>query len=63
MFSSRHQILLSAARKVISNTKMILGDEARTSRMVIVGGLAVMRLTNEYRTTTVRKQTKVSLLG
>jgi hypothetical protein len=55
MFSLRHQILLDAARKVISNTKVILEDEARHSRMVLVGGLAVMRLTNEYRTTTVRE--------
>jgi hypothetical protein len=55
MLSTRHQILLSAARKVISNTKMILRDETSRSNMAIVGGLAVMRLTNEYRTTTVRE--------
>jgi hypothetical protein len=54
MLSPHHQILLSVARKVISNTKNILGNEAKNSSMVLVGGLALMRLTNEYRTTTVR---------
>jgi hypothetical protein len=59
IFSPRHQIPLNAAKQVLSSTKIILGDEARHSRIVIVGGLAVMRLTNEYRTTTVRHPVKV----
>lgn len=50
----RHQALLNTARKVVSSTKQILGDDARHSRMVLVGGLAVMRLTDNYRMTTVR---------
>jgi hypothetical protein len=59
MFSLHHQVLLNVARKVVSTTKLIRGDDARHSSMVLVGGLAVMRLTNNHRMTTVRKGVKV----
>ncbi|RFU30489.1 hypothetical protein B7463_g5866, partial [Scytalidium lignicola] len=43
--------LHDVARVVLSTTKMILGPEATHSRVAVVGGLAVLRWTNNYRAT------------
>jgi hypothetical protein len=53
MVIRRHKILLDAARRVIATTRGILGNDAKHARIVLVGGLAVMRWTGEYRSTEV----------
>ncbi|KAF4631081.1 hypothetical protein G7Y89_g7048 [Cudoniella acicularis] len=49
--SFRTNELQEAAKAVLTTTKMILGAEARHSRVTVVGGLAVVQLTHYYRAT------------
>ena len=54
--SSKIKELQEVAKAVLATTKIVLGAEARHSRVAVVGGLAVIHLT-KYRTTAVSIRT------
>jgi hypothetical protein len=63
MMLPRHKLLVDAARYVITSTRGILGDDCKHARMVVVGGVSVMRWTEEYRLTKVSKRILTVRLG